>query len=289
MTKNRLIYIDIIIAILIVVMLILVDHLVMNWRSRPADEDWSKIGINGQDEQGQEVFDRILDGERAFLPILNFHHIGIAPAKSSAVSKSFYIESDKFEAMIKGLLDEGYQSVFVSEAVDYLQQKQLPKQKIMSISFDDGNEDFYTNAWPILQKLNVKASMYLMTGVRGKDWLTVDQILELNDTGLVEFGSHTVWHPKLTKISAEEQAKELTDSKEFLEKLLNKKSNILAYPFGLYNEEIKAQTKTAGYAAGLTFDQDAWQDPDDLFALTRISVYPELNVSKFLEKLKNQY
>jgi peptidoglycan/xylan/chitin deacetylase (PgdA/CDA1 family) len=283
MTKNRLIYIDIIIAILIVAMLVLADHLVMNWRSRPADQDWSKIEIK---EQGQEVFDQIPEGERAFLPILNFHHIGTAPAKSSAVTKSFYIEPEKFEAMMQGLLDEGYQSIFISEAVDYLQQKQLPKQKIMAITFDDGNEDFYTNAWPILHKLNVKASMYLMTGVRGNDWLTVDQILELNDTGSVEFGSHTVWHPKLTKISAEEQARELAESKEFLEKLLNKKSNILAYPFGLYNDEIKTQTKTAGYIAGLTFDQDAWQNPDDLFLLTRISVYPGLDVIKFLDKLK---
>jgi peptidoglycan/xylan/chitin deacetylase (PgdA/CDA1 family) len=121
--------------------------------------------------------------------------------------------------------------------------------------------------------------MYIMTGVKGQSWLTADQILELDATGLVEFGSHTVWHPKLTKASAEEINYELTKSKEYLEKLLNKKVTVMAYPFGLYNEAIKNQTKDAGYLAGLTFDQDAWQNPSDLFSL---------GIVKFLEKLQNE-
>jgi peptidoglycan/xylan/chitin deacetylase (PgdA/CDA1 family) len=264
--------------------IILADHLYINLKSQPADFNWQTPQLESKEVTADLV--DIEDGKPVFLPILNFHHIGTAPAKASAVTKSFYIEPARFEDIIKELINDGYEGIFASEAVDYLQQKKMPQGKIVVLTFDDGNEDFYTNAWPILQKYNLKSSMYLMTGVRGKDWLSVDQILELNDTGLVEFGSHTVWHSKLTKISPEELNKELIDSKEYLEKLLNHKIDILCYPFGLYNDEVKELAQTAGYRAGLTFDQDAWQNPDDLLALTRISVYPELNVIKFLEKLK---
>ncbi len=296
-TKKSHLMIDIVIGLLVVAIIILIDHLVMNLQSKSADEDWSSSAKatedNGDSADKAGSIDgstrltmTISPGERAFVPILNFHHIAKAPEDADKITKSFYVEPQKFEEIIKGLIDEGYEGIFASEAVKYLQERKLPQNKIVAITFDDGNEDFYTNAWPILQKYNVKSSMYIMTGVRGADWLTEDQIKELDKSGLVEFGSHTVWHPKLTKISADEINRELVDSKEYLEKLLNKKVEILCYPFGIYNDEVKAKAQEAGYLAGLTFDQDAWQDPEDLFALTRISVYPELNVLKFLEKLQ---
>ena len=286
MEKNRQILLDILIGISIVAVIVLIDHLIINWKSQPADEDWSLLAKNQENVATEIEMQPITD--RAFIPILNFHHISIAPAKASAVTKSFYIEPQKFEAIIKSLADDGYQSVFVSDAVNYLQQKQMPKNKIMALTFDDGNEDFYINAFPILQKYQVKSSMYIMTGVRGKDWLTADQILELRDTGLVEFGSHTVWHPKLTKISEAEQRRELKDSRDYLENLLGRKMEIICYPFGLYNDQVKKIAKETGYLAGLTFDREAWQNPDDLMALKRISVYPSLDVIKFLDKLKLQ-
>jgi peptidoglycan/xylan/chitin deacetylase (PgdA/CDA1 family) len=89
----------------------------------------------------------------------------------------------------------------------------------------------------------------------------------------------------LRKIFATEQRRELKDSKDYLENLLGKKIEIICYPFGLYNDQVKQIAKEVGYKAALTFDQDAWQNPDDLFALTRISVYPELDALKFLDKL----
>jgi len=122
--------------------------------------------------------------------------------------------------------------------------------------------------------------------VAGANWLTTDQIVELDKSGLVEIGSHTVWHPYLKRVAKERQWQELNDSKKFLDKLLNKSINVICYPFGMYNQQIEDLAKQAGYEAGLTFDQDAWQPTDNLLELKRISVYPSLDVIKFLEKLK---
>ncbi|MCX6744425.1 MAG: polysaccharide deacetylase family protein [Candidatus Parcubacteria bacterium] len=286
MDIKRQFLLDILIAILVVAVIILVDNLFINLKSKPADDNWFSSSIAPENVETSVELQPI--SGKAFIPILNFHHIDTAPAKADKVTRSFYVVPAKFEQIINDLLDNDYRPVFMSEVADYLGKKQLPQENIMAITFDDGNEDFYTNAWPILQKYKIKSSLYIMTGVKGKSWLTPEQILELDKSGLVEFGSHTVWHPKLTKISEEEQRRELVDSKEFLGKLLNKQIEILCYPFGLYNDSIKALAKEVGYKASLTFDQDAWQNPDDLMALTRISVYPGLDVMKFLDKLKTE-
>ncbi len=292
MEKRHQLAIDILIAILVVAVIILIDHLFVDLRSKPADDVWNRENIEEQEgengQEGKKGYYQLKVGERAFVPILDFHHIGTAPANADKITRSYFIEPLKFEQILKDLLDNDYRPFFVSEVVDYLSKKQLPQEKIMAITFDDGNEDFYTQAWPILQKYNIKTSIYIMTGVGGSNYLSKDQIIELAESGLVEIGSHTVWHPKLTKISSAEALKELTDSKKMLADLLGKDITVICYPFGLYNDQIKELAGQAGYQAGLTYDQDAWQDPDDLLALKRISIYPELNIVKLLDKLKTE-
>jgi len=285
-TKHKHLLFDLIIAILVVLIIILLDLFITSFSSNPAEEK------NVQDKQAADSqinnrLVRIEPGQRAFLPILNFHHISQASVKADSITRSFFIEPEKFEAIVKSLIAEGYRSVFVSEAVDYLNKREMPTDKIMAITFDDGNEDFYTNAWPILQKYKVKSSVYIMTGVGGSKYLSKDQVVGLDKSGLVEIGSHTIFHPYLTKVSVDRQFKELKDSKEFLERLLNKPVAILCYPFGLYNKTIEAMAQEIGYKAALTFDKDAWQNPDNLYELKRISIYPSLDIIKFLHKIKN--
>ncbi len=280
---------DLVILILVIILVVLIDFFIASFHSNPGefkadlpDEENRSI------QSSPEKLNEIKVGEAVFLPILDFHHIGDAPANADKITKSYYLTSEQFENNIKALIDNDYRPVFVSEIVDYLSRGVLPDEKIMAITFDDGNEDFYTNAWPILQKYQVKSSMYIMTGVGGSHYLNKDQIIELDKSGLIEFGSHTIYHPKLTQISTTEALKELINSRKYLEDLLDKKINVICYPFGLYNQQIEDLARQAGYQAGLTYDQDAWQNPTDLMALKRISVYPELNIIKFLAKLKKE-
>jgi peptidoglycan/xylan/chitin deacetylase (PgdA/CDA1 family) len=279
---------DLIIGLLIIIVIILIDVLVMKFKSSAGDfwDSWTEDKQEEKADNQSILTTDIAAGQKVFIPILNFHHIDEAPANLSKIAKSYYLEPDKFEAILSDLIKNDYQPIFLSEIVKYLQDKKLPQEKIMAITFDDGNLDFYTQAWPILQKLKIKSNLYVMTGVRGKDWIAPEQIIELDKSGLVEIGSHTVWHPYLTRVAKSEQLFELEQSKDQLKDLLNKEITVLCYPFGLYNEDVKALAKAVGYQAGLTFDQDAWQNSDDLMELKRISVYPGLDVIKFLDKLK---
>ncbi len=275
---------DAIIVILVVVIVILADLFVVSLRSAPGEYKGDFLEENKKQQKIDLV--EIKADEKVFVPILNFHHIDQAPATASKITQSYYIEPANFEQIIQEIINNNYEPVFVSEIVDYLSQGVLPKNNIIAITFDDGNENFYTNAWPILQKYKVKSSVYIMTGVGGPNYLSKEQVVELDKSGLVEIGSHTVWHPKLTQVPADERLYELEKSRDDLKELLARETEVICYPFGLYNEEIKALAKAVGYKAGLTFDQDAWQDPEDLFELKRLSVYPDLDVIKFLDKLK---
>jgi len=281
---------DLIIGLLIIIVIILIDVLVVKFKSAPGEFQglFLKEEEPGLLENENMPIQKISAGEKVFIPILNFHHLGQAPLNLSKVAKSFYVEPEKFEVILNDLIINNYRPVFVSEIAKYLAADELPQEKIIAITFDDGNEDFYSQAWPILQKLKIKSNLYVMTGVRGKNWVTPEQIVELDKSGLVEIGSHTVWHPYLTRISEIEQSKELKDSKEFLDKLLNKNIETICYPFGLFNQQVEELAQEVGYKAGLTFDQDAWQKSDELMELKRISVYPGLEVIKFLDKLKNE-
>jgi peptidoglycan/xylan/chitin deacetylase (PgdA/CDA1 family) len=288
-TKKGLI--NLLIILVVVLLFVLIDFLVVNFRSSPANDKEEVLGSAGKPSIElvvDETAEKLEPNEKVFLPILNFHHIGTAPAGVSATTRTYYISPDKFEAIVLDMISAGYKFVFVSEAIDLLEQGIRLPENVASISFDDGNANYYTNAWPVLQKHGVKSSVYIMTGVGGENYLSDEQIKELFTTELVEFGSHTIYHPKLTKIAPDERMKELEQSKEELDELLNTDVDVIAYPFGLYNDDVKKLASALGYDAGLTFDQDAWQDPQDLMEIKRISVYPNLNVIKFLEKLKNQ-
>jgi len=282
--------ISLLIILLVVLVFALIDFFIINLRSNPGDDKAEVMKSNASLDTSTMLSmtssEKIEPGEKVFVPILNFHHIDKAPSGVSSITKTYYIEPDKFEAILIDLIASGYKAVFVSEIVELLEQGIRPPANVMAITFDDGNQNYYTNAWPILKKHGLKSSMYIMTGVGGENYLNDEQIKELDMTGLVEIGSHTIYHPKLTKISASERMRELEQSKDELEELLDKEITVLAYPFGLYNDDVKALSKAVGYKAGLTYDQDAWQNPDDLMELTRISVYPNLNVVRFLEKLK---
>ncbi|MFC1598827.1 polysaccharide deacetylase family protein [Patescibacteria group bacterium] len=287
--KSRLFF-DLVIAGLIIIVVILIDLFVISLKSSPAEIFGLGLQKNDDNQKTEETYSgfKEITEDVVFIPILNFHHIDQAPAGVGRITKTYYIEPADFENTIIDLIAADYEFVFVSEIIDFIKQDKLPVKQILAITFDDGNKNFYTNAWPILQKHKVKSSVYVMTGVGGNNYLNDQEIVELSASGLVEIGSHTIWHPKLTKISADERLKELEISKDDLDSLLNKNINVIAYPFGLYNEEIKSLAQAVGYEAGLTFDQDAWQMTDDLMELKRISVYPDLNVIKFLDKLKIQ-
>ena len=163
------------------------------------------------------------------IPILMYHGINDNVFGNS----SLFVTVQDFDNQMKYLHDNGFTTLFLSE----INQAQNFEKPII-ITFDDGYIDNYTNAFPILKKYNIKASMYVITQwLDGTNCLSPQMILEMHNSGLVEIGSHTLTHVYLGATDYAEQERQLRDSKKYLEELLGKEINTIAYPYGSANND----------------------------------------------------
>lgn len=232
-------------------------------------------------ETDDEIFVSI--NETFDLPIFGFHHVGPAPAAASADARTWYISEKTFESMLKYLTENEYTPLFASEAVAYIKAGKLPEKSVI-LTFDDGAADVYTHAWPLLKQYGVKATVNIMTGVRGENWLSAEQIKEMHADGSIEFQSHTRYHAYLTRVSETEAREELATSKAYLEELIGDPVTVIAYPFGLYSDRIIAIAKELGYRAGITIHSGKEQERDNLFELRRFLVTEYSNIERILSE-----
>ena len=107
------------------------------------------------------------------------------------------------------------------------------------ITFDDGYEDNYTELFPILQESGAVATVFLIQNCVGqKNYLSEEQILQMQASGLVRFGCHTADHVDLAGQSAQEMKEQMQSCKRYLEALLGEPCRSVAYPYASYNENV---------------------------------------------------
>ena len=148
---------------------------------------------------------------------------------------------EKFEQLLQYLVKKKATFCFVSELDQYQDQK-----NVFALSFDDGFQDNYQYAYPLLKKYNAKATIYLATQIEGIERLNPEQILEMAASGLIEFGAHTQHHVNLLKLSDKEAFAEIQASKEDVEALVGRCPSF-AYPFGRFNEKHQQMAKEIGF------------------------------------------
>ena len=162
---------------------------------------------------------------------------------------------EQFEAFVKMIVAAGHVPIVPSD----LDKPQGPRPVI--ISFDDGYHSLHEHALPILLKHRVKALVFLITGYIGRKnvWdlalfghreqhLNWPEIKAMRRAG-IEFGSHTVTHADLTRLSDEQLDDELGRSKEVIEEKIGPIDSI-SFPFNRTSERVKTAAIKAGYRYG---------------------------------------
>ena len=162
------------------------------------------------------------------------------------------------------------------DAVESLQNGQRLNRDQVSISFDDGYKDNFSKALPVLKRHDIPATIFLVSDYIGNsnDMLDIKEI-NLMRSHYIDFGSHTVNHPVLSALDADGIAYEIHRSKQDLEKLLESKISLFAYPKGKrrhYNEAVKSELRNAGYVASFTTENGTLQKSDDIYELKRIGI-----------------
>ncbi|GAA0743948.1 polysaccharide deacetylase family protein [Clostridium oceanicum] len=216
------------------------------------------------------------------IPVLMYHSVDYEKDNGLRMPK------EKFEKQMKYLKDNGYTTLTLDEFYDFLvNNSPIPKKSIV-ITLDDGYVDNYNNAYPILKKYGLKASIFVITGNIDKDKRTVNskQIKEMAKNGVMCF-SHTVKHDQLDKLSYEKQLDTLKKSKETLENLLNKDSKYIAYPYGKWNEDTIKAVKKLGYTMAVT-TEGGWTSKDNgIYTLNRVYVSSLYSMDEFIRRITN--
>lgn len=211
------------------------------------------------------------------IPILMYHRIANVPGERNSLSP------EKFEEQLDYLKKHGYTTITMNELYQhYMQKIPLPSRPVI-LTFDDGYEDNYSNALPLLRERDMKATVFPIVNWIGKEnkWeefkhqttRTMDwaELHKWQAAGM-EIGCHTLDHPCLTKCDTNRLEQELMNSKAFLEKNLGAPIDFLCYPYGFFDDKTIAVAKQSGYKGALAIFENTplWQQ--ELFALPRIPV-----------------
>lgn len=196
----------------------------------------------------------------ADIPVLYYHFIQ-KPPKEARI-KGLYTSPVHFAWQLKMLRRCGYRFITFEQL---LHKDYNPADKNLILTFDDGCESVYLNAFGLLKKYSAKAVFYIVAAEVGKRdlrWeqnehnlplhmVTGAQLREMADYG-IEIGSHLCHHVHLTGLTDEAQGDELRQSKQILENMLQKPLVSVAYPFGSYNDVSVQQAEKAGYYFAVT-------------------------------------
>ena len=130
-----------------------------------------------------------------------------------------------------------------------------PWMRKIAITFDDGLEDLYTIAYPILKRKQIPFTVYIITDFIGKaGYMTHEQIKQLADDSIVEIASHGVTHEIMPSLNLVQKQIELFESQKKLEQLFGKKIKGFAYSHGQYDSETLRLIKRYEYAVTV-YDQ----------------------------------
>jgi len=204
--------------------------------------------------------------DRYVVPILTYHHVGIPSGKWR-----FNTVSEKsFDYQMNFMKRHGFQVISIDNLVEGIKHGQQFARNTVVLEFDDGYEDNYTYAFPVLKKYGFPAMVFLISDVVGTPgFLTWDEIKEMEKYGFLA-GSHTCHHVYLPKASLIRARDEIVNSKKVIEEHLGHPIEYICYPSGGFNHEIKRLVREAGYKAGMTTNRGKDRFDADLYELKRI-------------------
>lgn len=192
---------------------------------------------------------------------------------------------DRFRQHMQYLRKHGYSPTSLSEILVVLKSGQEMPNKTVAVTLDDGFEDNYSAAFPVLQEFSIPATIFISTGYVGKanDWMNRngfptrpmmnwEQIREMARHD-VEFGGHTVTHPRLASLDNGKASSEIAQCKNEIEEKLGKTITGFAYPYGSFSDDTPGLVQDAGFEYACSTRSGFNNASRNAYVLHRIEVY----------------
>ena len=233
-------------------------------------------------------------GHERTIPILMYHHVVDEGVKTNKIS----VTTERFIEDMKYLKEKGYTAITFKELIDYREGKRKFPSKLILITFDDGLEDNYRNAYPVLKSANMKATIFVIGSRMGVEnynndprysYFSWGQAKEMYGSGLIEIQPHTYdlhyykesfnhGHgvlPMKNESKKDHYNRFLEDTNKVIRQIKDNVGTdcyIYAYPYGDYvstNEEV---LKDLGFQITLTTRSKHADISRGLYGLKRINV-----------------
>lgn len=222
------------------------------------------------------------------VPILMYHRIDYLRPTLPAITRRLTVDPGVFAGQMAWLKSHRYHSLTQEQLLAALRDgRPLPSKPVL-ITFDDGYRDVLGKASPVIHRLGLHATEYVITGrLHGSDpsFLTVPELRVLERRG-IEIGSHTVTHADLPTLTDAQAFEELSASKRTLEQAVGHPVPWFAYPYGAYDDRVVALVDRAGYELAVTTTGGACQSSAQPLELKRLEVVDTTGVAGFAAMLQ---
>ena len=188
-----------------------------------------------------------------------------------------------FSQHLRYLKDKHFSVMTLSQGLKLLTGHESLDKKVV-LTFDDGYENFHSRAFPLLSQYHFPATVFLVARYVGREssWekknkipaqrlMNWSQVEKLTHSG-IEFGSKSLTHRDLTRISIDEVREELEESRTMIEEYAGNGVHIFAYPFGLYNATVREMVRKH-YDAAVGTNLAEATDKEDPYDLSRVDVH----------------
>ena len=225
--------------------------------------------------------------------ILMYHRV------NSYRKNELSVNTTQFKRQLDWLKSQGFRNMRMTDLESGFVEK-IDNSRRLIFTFDDGYEDNYINAFPLLKEYGYTGIFYLATNYIGTNKIyPLDiaesnrieqnqimnwrQVLDMLQEGM-EIGSHTMNHSALTSISMEDARREIFESKKKLEQKLQIEISSFCYPGGYFEKQHTLLVKNAGYRSACTASPGIWRG-HDLYELPRVPVLSSDIFFVFKQKL----
>jgi len=226
-------------------------------------------------------------GGYQIVPILCYHNLG--PESKGRL----LLAASKFEEQMRYLKANNYRVISLREVVEWAQRgRQLPKRAVV-LTFDDGYRSFKQYARPILRELGFTATLFVYTDYvgAGRNALSWQDLRELSAEGF-DVQAHSKSHGDLRRAPGEAEAvyarrlaAELAQPQELFQKNLGRRSTIIAFPYGSWDEGVIGKLADNGYVAGFSVRRQGNASFIRLLAGNRSQIYSEMSMDDFIKNL----
>ena len=229
----------------------------------------------------------VTPGGYQIVPILTYHNLG-EQAKGRLV-----LAAASFREQMRYLKTNGYRVVSLADFVEFTRlNRQLPQRAVV-LTFDDGYRAFKDHAYPVLKELGFTATLFIYTDWvgAGRGALSWADLRELAAAG-IDIQAHSKTHADLRRAQGETEAQyarrmqaELEQPQDLFNRNLGRRSPILAYPYGRWEEGLLPKVKEYGYIAAFSVRRQGNAAFVRPLAGHRSQIYSEMTLDDFVKNL----